>query len=261
MGTGRSGGDFLLRAELSRCGARVELQQPPLPPPFSESFPGQVSWLGARSGARRHKPTPGPRRDKSGQTQIAKAQLQFLFPVGKELAKVTFFFFFFKFSACNFPRTADPSCDRSRGGAAGARCGITGLSSRAGAVGKPRCSGGERPPGTCVCRSMGSTRAPASGNGQTLMCFKREGSRLSYHWKPSPMERCFPTAPGQRGPAHRCLPRPSEYIIGHFAGYWPAGWLPGLLFDRSLCSVGGFFSVPQRHTQLTGWFQTCPCPS
>lgn len=97
VGTGRSGGDFLLRAELSRCGARVELQQPPLPPPFSESFPGQVSWLGARSGARRHKPTPGPRRDKSGQTQIAKAQLQFLFPVGKELAKVTFFFFFLSF--------------------------------------------------------------------------------------------------------------------------------------------------------------------
>lgn len=34
-----------------------------------------------------------PRRDKSGQTQIAEAQLQLLFPVGKELAKVACFFF------------------------------------------------------------------------------------------------------------------------------------------------------------------------
>lgn len=64
--------------------------------PFSQSCPCCVLWLDAWSGAWRDKLTPGPRRDKSGQTQIAEAQLQFLFPVGKELAKVTCFFLSFQ---------------------------------------------------------------------------------------------------------------------------------------------------------------------
>lgn len=50
-------------------------------------------WLDAWSGAWRDELTPRLRREQSAQTQIAKAQLQLLFPVGKELAKATCFFF------------------------------------------------------------------------------------------------------------------------------------------------------------------------
>lgn len=35
--------------------------------------------------------------------------------------------------------------------------------------------------------------------------------------------------------------------MGNATGYWPVEWLPGLLFDQSLCSLGGFCSVPRAH--------------
>ena len=85
----------------SNVGFQESYNNPPWPPtcpslpllPFTASFPCMVLWLGARWGARQDKPPRGPRREQADQTQTAKAQLQFLFPVEKEPAKVTWFFF------------------------------------------------------------------------------------------------------------------------------------------------------------------------
>lgn len=122
MQTGRSGRDFLLHEESSQCGASGSYSNPFCPPacpslpllPVSEFSPCRVSWRGAGSGAWRDKPTQGPRRDKSCQTQTAKAQLQVLFPVEKELAEVTGVF---QLPSCDFPRAADLPCDGSCCGA------------------------------------------------------------------------------------------------------------------------------------------------
>lgn len=81
-----------------QAGAHIRYFFPsPVILPSAESLLRRVSALGTRSG----KPTAGLRRDKSGQTQIARAQLQLLFPVGRELAEVSCYFFllFFFFQA------------------------------------------------------------------------------------------------------------------------------------------------------------------
>lgn len=86
-----------------QAGAHIRYFFPsPVSLPSAESLLRRVSALGTRSG----KPTAGLRRDKSGQTQIARAQLQLLFPVGRELAEVSCFFFFYYFFSSFQPATS-----------------------------------------------------------------------------------------------------------------------------------------------------------
>lgn len=148
--------------------------------PFSKSLPCWVLWLGAWSGARRYKPTSGPRPDKSNQTQIANAQLQFLFPVGTELAEITFFFS----SSFQLLTSHELLTHHVTGAVAGAVAArrYHHLSSRAGAAGKRRCSGEEG--------SAGHGQEPC-GHSKPLCCW-RESSRVRvrvrYSWAPAPTE-------------------------------------------------------------------------
>lgn len=185
MRMGRSGTDFLLHAESSRCGAPEKLQQPPLPhhlpvsaqPALLQVLSLLVFVAGSSVRSETRQTAPGPRQDKSDQTQIFKAQLQFLFPVGKELAKVTCFFFFLSVQ----PATSHELLTHHVTGATLGRLQPELLSPAYPAAPGLRANLALRwgkASGTHVCWGTGSTQAPALGNGQTPMCFKRDRSKL-----------------------------------------------------------------------------------
>lgn len=155
------------------------------------SLLGFVAGCLVRSSARQ----THPRRDKSGQTQIAKAQLQFLFPVGKELAKVAWFFF--KLSAFDFPRTADPSCDGAVVGPL-LRDVVSALITLLLVWGRaPSC------PWSRVCWDPSSTRLQPLGGGKP--CVLSEGGQQAYTpANPVPYGEMLPCSP--RATASSCPP-------------------------------------------------------
>lgn len=113
-------------------------------------------------------------------------------------------------------------------------------------MGRPRCSDGDGPPGTRVCRGRGSTLAPALWEG-TDPNVLYEGRQQGYlPLAPLPYGEMPPCPPGAVWPLSP-MPTP-VFGVCYKPFHGQRGGCLGSCFYQSLCLVGGFCSVPPEHT-------------